>query len=291
LWLFRTGSLLIPCLTVFLAARALTGDGVNDAPALKKADAGIAVAGATDAAKSAADVVLTKLGLSVIIDTIKESRKIFQRMNNYAIYRIAETVRVLVFLTLVIITFDFYPLTAVMIIILALLNDLPIMMIAYDNVKIQEKPVRWNMRSVLTVASLLGATGVVSSFLLFIIGTYVFNLDVATLQTLIFLKMTVGGHMTIYLARTGVHHFWERPFPSSALFFTAEITQVIGTLIAVYGIFMTPIGWVLAAFVWGYALLSFAITDLLKTHFFSFAKHRYANPTSLFDEAQKVSNT
>jgi H+-transporting ATPase len=258
----------------------MTGDGVNDAPALKKADAGIAVAGATDAAKSAADVVLTKLGLSVIIDTIKESRKIFQRMNNYAIYRIAETVRVLIFLTLVIIAFNFYPLTAVMIIILALLNDLPIMMIAYDNVKIQEKPVRWNMRSVLTVASLLGVTGVVSSFLLFLIGTYVFNLDVLTLQTLIFLKMTVAGHMTIYLARTGVHHFLERPFPSSALFFTAEITQLIGTLIAVYGILMAPIGWGLAAFVWGYALLSFTITDLLKTHFFSFAKHHYAKSTT-----------
>jgi H+-transporting ATPase len=258
----------------------MTGDGVNDAPALRKADAGIAVAGATDAAKSAADVVLTKLGLSVIIDTIKESRKIFQRMNNYSIYRIAETVRVLVFLTLVIIAFDFYPLTAVMIIILALLNDLPIMMIAYDNVKIHEKPVRWNMRSVLTVASLLGATGVVSSFLLFLIGTYVFNLDVAALQTLIFLKMTVGGHMTIYLARTGVHHFWERPFPSSTLFYTAEITQVIGTFIAVYGFLMAPLGWGLAAFVWGYALLSFVITDVLKTHFFAFARHRYANSTT-----------
>jgi H+-transporting ATPase len=229
--------------------------------------------------------VLTKLGLSVIIDTIKESRKIFQRMNNYAIYRIAETVRVLIFLTLVIIAFDFYPLTAVMIIILALLNDLPIMMIAYDNVRIREKPVRWNMRSVLTVASLLGVTGVVSSFLLFIIGTYVFNLDAATIQTLIFLKMTVGGHMTIYLARTGVHHFWERPFPSSHLFLTAEITQLIGTLIAVYGVFMTPIGWGLAGFVWGYALLSFIITDVLKTHFFSFARRRYANQTQNFDDS------
>lgn len=263
----------------------MTGDGVNDAPALKKADAGIAVAGATDAAKSAADVVLTKLGLSVIIDTIKESRKIFQRMNNYAIYRIAETVRVLIFLTLVIIAFDFYPLTAVMIIILALLNDLPIMMIAYDNVKIREKPVRWNMRSVLTVASLLGATGVVSSFLLFLIGAYVFNLDPATMQTLIFLKMTVAGHMTIYLARTGVHHFWERPFPSGALFYTAEITQFIGTVIAVYGVLMTPIGWTLAGFVWGYALLSFTITDLLKTHFFRFARRRFANSAShIIDE-------
>jgi H+-transporting ATPase len=142
------------------------------------------------------------------------------------------------------------------------------------------------MRSVLTVASLLGTTGVVSSFLLYVIGAYVFNLDAATMQTLIFLKMTVAGHMTIYLARTGVHHFWERPFPSSALFCTAEITQVVGTFIAVYGILMTPIGWSLAGFVWGYALLSFSITDVLKTHFFRFARRRYANPTLHPDDEQ-----
>ena len=220
--------------------------------------------------------MLTKPGLSVIIDAIKESRKIFERMTNYAVYRIAETTRVLIFLSLSILVFNFYPLTAVMIVILALLNDMPIMTIAYDNVRVQEKPVRWNMRGVLIVASLLGATGVVSSFLLFIIGLNVFHLSVGTLQTLIFLKMAVAGHLTIYLARTGVNHFWKRPLPSSILFLATEVTQAIGTLFAVYGVFMNPIGWGFAAFVWGYALLSFLITDQLKIHFFRLMGHEEA---------------
>ena len=155
----------------------MTGDGVNDAPALKKADCGIAVSGATDAARAAAAIVLMTPGLSVIIDAIKESRRIFQRMNSYAIYRIAETLRVLLFMTLAILIFNFYPLTAVMIVMLALLNDGAILSIAYDNVHYKDQPEAWNMRLVLGIATVLGVIGVVAAFGLFYLGERVFHLD------------------------------------------------------------------------------------------------------------------
>ena len=131
----------------------MTGDGVNDAPALKKADCGIAVSAATDAARAAASIVLMKPGLSVIIDAIKESRRIVQRMNSYAIYRIAETLRVLLFVTLAILIFNFFPVTAVMIVVLALLNDASILSIAYDNVHYKNQPETWNMRLVIGIAT------------------------------------------------------------------------------------------------------------------------------------------
>jgi H+-transporting ATPase len=163
-----------------------------------------------------------------------------------------------------------------MIVIIALLNDIPIMTIAYDNVRVQEKPVRWNMRGVLIVASLLGATGVVSSFGLFVIGIEVFHLSVGVLQAMIFLKMIVAGHLTLYLARTGTRHFWSHPFPSGIMFWATELTKIPATLFAVYGIFMSPIGWAFAGFVWGYALLSFLITDQLKIYFFRLMGHEEA---------------
>jgi H+-transporting ATPase len=240
----------------------MTGDGVNDAPALKKADCGIAVSGATDAARAAAAIVLLTPGLSVIIDAIKESRRIFQRMNSYAIYRIAETLRVLLFMTLAIVVFNFYPLTAIMIVMLALLNDGAILSIAYDNVIYRMKPEAWDMRPVLGISTVLGVIGVVSAFGLFYLGERVFHLDRAHIQTLMYLKLSVAGHLTIFLTRTR-GPFWSIR-PARILLLAVLGTQAVATLIAVYGLFMTPLGWGWALFVWGYALAWFLVNDRVK---------------------------
>jgi H+-transporting ATPase len=241
----------------------MTGDGVNDAPALKKADCGIAVSGATDAARAAASIVLLSSGLSVIIDAIKESRRIFQRMNSYAIYRIAETQRVLFFMVLSIIVFNFYPVTAVMIVILALLNDGAILSIAYDNVRYHTEPEAWNMRLVLGVSTVLGVVGVAAAFGLFYLGDRVFHLGHPQLQTLMYLKLSIAGHLTIFLTRT--RGPWWSIRPAKILLFAVLGTQAFATLMAVYGLhIITPIGWGWAGFVWAYAIVCALLTDPVK---------------------------
>jgi H+-transporting ATPase len=240
----------------------MTGDGVNDAPALKKADCGIAVSGATDTARAAADIVLLAPGLSVIIDAIKESRRIFQRMNSYAIYRIAETLRVLFFMTLAILVFNFYPVTAIMIVMIALLNDGAILSIAYDNVHYKDKPEAWNMRLVLGISTVLGIFGVIAAFGLFYLGERVFHLDRDRIQTLMYLKLSVAGHLTIFLTRTR-GPFWSIR-PAKILWIAVLSTQVVATLIAVYGLFMHPLGWGWACFVWGYAIAWALLNDRVK---------------------------
>jgi H+-transporting ATPase len=240
----------------------MTGDGVNDAPALKKADCGIAVSHATDVARAAASIVLMAPGLTVIIDAIKESRKIFERMNSYAIYRIAETLRVLLFMTLAILIFNFYPLTAIMIVMLALLNDGAILSIAYDNVRYENKPEVWNMRLILKIASVLGFIGPIAAFGLFYLGNRVFRLDHAHLQSMMYLLLSVAGHFTVFLARTR-GPFWSIR-PSFILCAAVFGTQLIATIIAVYGFFMSPLGWGMAGFVWGYALIWALLTDGIK---------------------------
>jgi H+-transporting ATPase len=176
-------------------------------------------------------------------------------------------------MTLSILIFKFYPVTAVMIVMIALLNDGAILSIAYDNVIYRNKPEAWNMRLVLGISTVLGVIGVVAAFGLFYLGEVVFQLDRAVIQTLIYLKLSVAGHLTIFLTRTR-GPFWSIR-PARILWAAVLGTQTVATLIAVYGIFMTPLGWGWAAFVWGYALAWFLVNDrvkLLAYRFFDPAK-------------------
>ncbi len=250
----------------------MTGDGVNDAPALKKADTGIAVEGATDAAKSAADIVLTRPGLSVITDAIVESRKIFQRMINYSTYRICETLRLVIFVTLSIIVFQFYPITALMIVLLALLNDLPILTISSDNVTYSEKPERWDLRTVMIVATFLGMIGVVVSFFTLYLGLDIFHLDQLSLQSFIYLKLSVAGHLVVLVARTK-GHFWSVK-PSRKLLSAIIITQAVATLLVTFGILLPRLGIQYVVFIWVEMLIVFFITDLLKVRLYKYLQKR-----------------
>lgn len=241
----------------------MTGDGVNDSPALKQADLGIAVSGATDAARAAASLVLTAPGLSVIIGAIEGARRIFERMNTYAIYRITETLRVMFFMVLAMIIYNTYPITALMLIMLALLNDIPIMTIAYDNTLLPPKPVKWRMGRVIFTSCVLGTIGIIETFLLWIYADSYLGIPTAQLQSIIFLKLSLAGHLTLLVVRAR-HAMWKPPYPALPLFAAIIITQAFASLLVGFGWLMAPIPWSYVAASWGYCLFWMVIEDRAK---------------------------
>ncbi|HEX2429236.1 MAG TPA: plasma-membrane proton-efflux P-type ATPase [Aestuariivirgaceae bacterium] len=252
---------------------AMTGDGVNDAPALKQADCGTAVSGATDAARSAAALILTTPGLTVIANAIDEARRIFARITSYTLYRIALTINIMVLVVMSTIVFGFKPLTAVMIVILALLDDAPIMAIAYDNTEVARQPIRWRITRLLVIASAIAVFVAAETFGLLLIGMKViadpalqarFGLSTPDeLRTLMFLQLAVGGHLLLYNTRTR-KWFFQRPWPSVPLLAALLATELLAVLMAVNGWFVTPISWQAVGWLIVYLVAWLIIIDVVK---------------------------
>ncbi len=240
----------------------MTGDGVNDAPALKKADTGIAVSGATDAARAAASVVLVTPGLGVILTAVRQARQTFARMTAYAIYRIEETIRLLLFIATTILVLGFFPVTALEIVLIALLNDGAILAIAYDRTPAAPRPVSWRLGRILVVAVVLGVLGVVSTFVFLSVLLGPFHVSGPPLQTLLYLKLSVAGHFVIFLTRTEGPFYRSRP--AGVLVAAVVGTQLLASAFALTGFLVpaVPPAWVLA--VWGWAGLEILLIDPAK---------------------------
>ncbi len=240
----------------------MTGDGVNDSPALRKADVGIAVETANDVAKGAADIVLTQPGLQVIINGVREGRVVFSRMKNYVIYRISETIRIVLFMTLSIIIFGFFPMRDIQIVILAIMNDIPVLTIAGDRVREAEGPGSWELRRLIILATCLGLWGLLTSFIWLLALRH--RIPIEQLYTAIFLKFSISGHMLFFSARTRRH--WWSYAPSRTLLAAILATMAIATTISLAGLgsILVRLPWQYVIATWLYCLVMWQGADMTK---------------------------
>lgn len=247
----------------------MTGDGVNDAPALKQANCGIAVSDAVAAARAAAALILTAPGLQVINTGIIAARKIFQRITAYTIYRVALTINIMFLVVAGTIFFDYTPLSALMIVVISLLDDVPIMTIAYDNAYVSKKPIRWRMGKVISIASALGFFSVVQSIIVLIVAnswvhTNTLGVDSTdVVKSIVFVQLVTGGHLLVLVARAK-NWFFLKPFPAWQLWSTLLVMATIAVLMSGFGIFVPKVPWPVIGIVLIYNIVWMFIMNVVK---------------------------
>lgn len=247
----------------------MTGDGVNDAPALKQAEVGIAVATATDVAKAAASLVLTTPGLSNILNAVKTSRQIYQRMLTYTLNKIIKTFQVALFLSLGFILTKEFVVTPLLIVLLMFANDFVTMSIATDNVSFSNKPDRWHIRVLIKVAFVLAIPAVLLSFGFFYASINLLHLPLPQTQTLMFVMLVFSGQANVYMVRER-RHFWKS-IPSRWLLISTVADILIISILATQGILMASIPLFLVALTLLVTLLYLPLVDTLKVLVFKYA--------------------
>nr|WP_246263803.1 plasma-membrane proton-efflux P-type ATPase [Metallosphaera tengchongensis] len=216
----------------------MTGDGVNDAPALKQAEVGIAVANATDVAKASASMVLTHEGLIDVVEAIKSGRRIYQRMLTYTMNKVIKTLQVVLFLTISFFAVRFFVTTPFDIVLLLFLNDFVTMSIATDNVRYSKSPERWNVRKLVTASLVLASLILIESFLVLWIGLRQ-GLSQGEIHTLVFDMLVMSGQFTVYVVRER-RHMWSS-LPSKFLLLASGLDLLFVILISWFGILVTPL--------------------------------------------------